>query len=121
MAHSRSSWRQRVVQCVFPRESARKSFESSYINTGDSHRSNQVDNTFDSQRSTDGLGQFVTVSVHRCVQLDERQRTRRAGPSATAVSCFYFLRRLSCFVVSCARLNYWQSVLERALICRIVS
>jgi len=47
-------------------------------------RSNQVDNTCDNRRPTDDLGQFITLSVHLCLQHDAHEAARRAGPSATA-------------------------------------
>jgi len=34
--------------------------------------------------TTDDLGQFITLSVHLCLQHDARVAARRAGPSATA-------------------------------------
>jgi len=39
------------------------------------------------RRSTDDHGQFITLSVHLCVQHDAREADRRAGPSATADTC----------------------------------
>jgi len=38
----------------------------------------------DRRRSTDDRRQFITLSVHLCVQYDTREAARRAGPSATA-------------------------------------
>ena len=44
-------------------------------------------NTCSGRRSTDDLGQFITLSIFVCVQHDAREVARRAGPSATDDTC----------------------------------
>jgi len=43
----------------------------------------KVDNNCDGRRSTDDIGQFITLSVH----LYAPEAARRAGPSASANTC----------------------------------
>ena len=55
---------------------------------------NQVHTIGNGRRSVDDLGQFITLSVHLCVQDDAREAAHRAGPSATAdfsLLCFTVL------------------------------
>ena len=43
----------------------------------------KVDNNCDGRRSTDDIGQFITLSVH----LYAHEAARRAGPSVSANTC----------------------------------
>ena len=60
-----------------------------------------------SRRSTDNLGQFITLHVHLCVQHGAREAARRVDPSAAADTSHFLasiginsIRNMSCSRVS---------------------
>jgi len=71
---------QRAVNVVRPRWTLARS-------SSGRRRLNEVDSTCYGRRSADQLGQFVALSVYRCVQHNASEAARRAGQSAIADTC----------------------------------